>query len=115
MPRKKDLFKSHGEKLISLFAKLLFTGERHSLTDLSRMLDCSKQTVIRNVKAIEKAYSVNVESTMEGRRKYYRISRPGRRPPLLNLTEMELYVLQMCQSFARHLLGNEQFEKSTRP
>ena len=69
MPRKKDLFKSHGEKLISLFAKLLFTGESHSLTDLSRMLDCSKQTVIRNVEAIEKAYGVNIEGTMEGRRK----------------------------------------------
>ena len=114
MPRKKDIHKTHGEKLISLFAKLLFTGESHSLTDLSRMLDCSKQTVMRNVEAIEKAYSVNIESKMEGRRKYYRISRPGRRPPLLNLTEMELYVLQMCQFFARQLLGNDQFEESTR-
>lgn len=114
MPRKKDLYKSHGEKLISLFAKLLFTGESHSLTDLSRMLDCSKQTVMRNVEAIEKAYGVNIEGTMEGRRKYYRIRRPGRRLPLVNLTEMELHVLQMCRSFARHLLGTGQFEEATR-
>ncbi len=114
MPRKKDIYKSSGEKLISLFAKLLFTGERHSLTDLSKMLDCSKQTVMRNVEAIEKAYGVNIEGTIEGRKKYYRISRPGRRPPLVNLTEMELHVLQMCRSFARHLLGSEQFEDVTR-
>jgi len=114
MPRKKDIYKSSGEKLISLFAKLLFTGEPHSLTDLSKMLDCSKQTVMRNVEAIEKAYGVNIESTMEGRKKYYRIKRPGRRPPLVNLTQMELRMLQMCRSFARHLLGSEQFEEATR-
>jgi len=42
MPRKKDIYSSYGQKLISLFAKLLFTGESHSLTDLSRMLGCSK-------------------------------------------------------------------------
>ena len=114
MPRKKDIYRTYGEKLISLFAKLLFTGESHSLTDLSQMLDCSKQTVMRLVEDIERAYGVNVEGKIEGRKKYYRIRRPGRRPPLVNLTQMELHMLQMCRSFARHLLGSEQFEEATR-
>ena len=114
MPRKKDLYRTYGEKLISLFAKLLFTGESHSLTDLSQMLYCSKQTVMRLVEDIERAYGVNVEGRIEGRRKYYRIRRPGRRAPLVNLTQMELHMLQMCRSFARHLLGSEQFEEASR-
>ena len=114
MPRKKDLYRTYGEKLVSLFAKLLFTGESHSLTDLSRVLGCSKQTVLRLVEDIERAYGVNVEGKMEGRRKYYRIRRPGRRTPLVNLTQMELRMLQMCRSFARHLLGSAQFEEATR-
>lgn len=33
---------------------------------------------------------------------------------MVNLTDMELQVLQMCRSFARHLLGSEQFEAATR-
>ena len=38
MAEKYDPYKSYGEKLIGLFARLLFSGESHSLTDLARML-----------------------------------------------------------------------------
>ena len=113
MPRKIN-DKTYGEKLISLFAKLLFTGERHSLTDLSRMLDCSKQTVLRLVEDIERSYKVNIEWSMEGRRRYFRLKTLGQQPPTLNLTTTELHALYMCSSFAQHLLGHRFLEEATR-
>lgn len=114
MAEKRDIYRSYGEKLISLFARLLFSGESYSLTDLSRMLNCSKQTILRLVGDIQRSYGVNIEEAMEGRRKYYRIKRPGRMPPAVNLTQTELNSLNMCRAFAEHLLGRTLFEDSTR-
>ncbi|MBW1743958.1 MAG: WYL domain-containing protein, partial [Deltaproteobacteria bacterium] len=111
MPKKRDAYRSYGEKLISLFARLFFSRESHSLTDLARMLNCSKQTVLRLVRDIERAYLVNIEETFEGNRKYFRIKRPIA-PPVF-LTEMEFSVLYMCRTFAEHLLGRHQFEEAT--
>jgi len=113
MPRKIN-DKTYGEKLISLFAKLLFTGERHSLADLARMLDCSKQTVLRLVADIERSYKVNIEWSMEGRRRYFRLKTLSQQPPSLNLTTTELHALYMCRSFAQHLLGHRFMEEATR-
>ncbi|NVM23327.1 MAG: WYL domain-containing protein [Desulfobacterales bacterium] len=110
--KKRNIRRSYGEKLISLFARLLFSRESHSLTDLARMLNCSKQTVLRLVGDIQKAYLVNIEENLKGNRKYYRINR--RFLPSLFLTETEVNVLYMCRTFAEHLLGHEQFEEATR-
>src|SRR3972149_868176 len=46
MAKKLNYYRGYGKELISLFARLLFSGESYSLTELSRMLDCSKQTVM---------------------------------------------------------------------
>ena len=53
MPRKRDMDKSYGEKVIRLFGSLMFAGRPHSLTELANMLDCSKQTIARIVRDIE--------------------------------------------------------------
>lgn len=113
MPEKRNIHRSYGEKLISLFARLLFSRESHSLTELARMLNCSKQTVLRLVDDIQRAYFVNIEESFKGNRKYFRIQRP-RIPPAVNLTEKELHVLQMCRAFSEHLLGRDLFEEATR-
>jgi len=114
MGGKKDIYRSYGQKLISLFVRLLFSGESYSLTELSRMLDCSKQTVLRLLDDITMAYGVTVEEFMKGNRKYVRIRRPERVPPPTSITEMELQVLQMCRDFTAHLLGKPLFEEATR-
>jgi predicted DNA-binding transcriptional regulator YafY len=113
MPDKRDSYRTYGEKLISLFWKLLYSNESHSLTELSRMLNCSKQSVLRLVRDIQKSYGVNIEETMQGNRKYYRLQR-RLLPPVVNLTHTEMSVLQMCRSFTEHLLGRELFEEATR-
>ena len=113
MAEKRDINRSYGEKLISLFVRLLFSGESYSLTELSRMLGCSKQTVLRLVNDIAMAYKVNLEESKQGNRSYYRIKRPERTSLTHSLTEMELNVLEMCRDFTAHLLGDKLFEEAT--
>jgi predicted DNA-binding transcriptional regulator YafY len=114
MPEKINIHMSYGEKLISLFARLLFTGESYSLTELSRSMKCSKATIIRLVDDIKKAYGVNIEETMKGNRKYYRLDKIGKAAPILPLTESEATALHMCKIFTEHLLGGAFYNEATR-
>lgn len=114
MASKMDIYSSYGQKLISLFSRLLFSGESYSLTELARMLNCSKQTVLRLLDDISAGYKIEIEESRQGNRKYVRLKRPGRAIPISTLSEMEMQVLQMCHQFTTHLLGRELFEEATR-
>jgi predicted DNA-binding transcriptional regulator YafY len=112
MGKKQDVYMSYGEKLISLFVKLLFSGESYSLTELTRILSCSKQTVIRLIDDIDKSYDVEIEQSKIGNRHYYRIKKPAR-IPMMSVSETEFMVLQMCRDFTAHLLGKQLFMEAT--
>ena len=114
MPQKLDSNKNYGQKLISLYARLLFSGERHSLTELATMLRCSKQSVLRLVDDISRSYGVNLEQNMEGNRKYYRVTKPRGMSTPASLTWEEMAVLQMCRDFTAALMGPELFEEASR-
>lgn len=114
MAEKRNIYRSYGEKLISLFVQLLFSGESYSLTELARMLHCSKQSVLRLVNDIRMAYNVNLEESKRGNRSYYRIKKTQRVTLMQSLTGMELRVLEMCRDFTAHLLGDKLFEEATR-
>jgi len=114
MPRKRNADSTYGQKLISLFARLLFTGEWVSLTELSRELDCSKQTVMRLIDDITLSYDAPVEDKIENRRKYYRIKRRVPGEPAALLTPQEMDALLMCRAFTRHLLGTRAFADAER-
>jgi len=63
MPRKKNSSKTYGQKVIHLFAEMLFSNEKRSLSELIQMLDCSKQTVSRIIDDITLAYSIQIEES----------------------------------------------------
>jgi len=113
MPEKISPYATYGEKLIRLFAKLLFSGQSYSLTELSRMLRCSKQTVLRLLDDIRRSYGVEIKESLKGRSKFYSMKKTGRVPPALNLSRSEMEVLLMCQAFARHLLGDSLFKDAS--
>nr|MBF0223100.1 WYL domain-containing protein [Desulfobulbaceae bacterium] len=113
MPEKKDPYRSYGQKLISLFAKLLFSQEKYSLIELAKLLDCSKQTVMRLISDIQMSYGVEIEETTEDRRKYYKLKQLKGSKPLLPLTSGEIWSLQMCKHFTEHLLGTDLFEETS--
>ncbi len=103
---------SYGQKLISLFARLLFSKKEYSLIDLARILDCSKQTVMRLIEDIQLSYGVEIEDHLEGKRKYYRMKQVVGVKPVLQLSKSELMTLQMCMSFTEHLLGDKLFTEA---
>ena len=106
MPEKKDQYSSYGDKLIGLFARMMFSNRRFSLTELARITDCSKQSIVRLIENIRKAYGVEVEETVEGKQKFFRIIILKNSIPVLPLTESELTAMQMCKTFTEHLLGD---------
>jgi predicted DNA-binding transcriptional regulator YafY len=112
MPRKIEIDKTYGEKLIILFARLLFTGEKYSLIELSKQLNCSKQTIQRLIDDITRAYHAPLEEFIEKKRKYYQIKKQSGYKQIQPLSESEFAILLMCQSFTEHLLGKRLFEEA---
>lgn len=114
MTEKRDPYSSYGQKLISVFAKLLFSHNKHSLTELSQMLRCSKQTILRVTDDIRRSYGIDIEETKEGKRKYYQIKKLKVTPLTLHPTGEELAALHMCRAFTENLLGRQLYEEATR-
>jgi predicted DNA-binding transcriptional regulator YafY len=112
MAEKLSPYRSYGQKLITLFARLLFSGESYSLTELSKMLGCSKQTVLRLVDDIRRSYGIEVEESFKGRKKYYKIRKESGGFPIANMTTDEMAILQMCRAFTERLIGRELFEEA---
>jgi len=105
MPPKKESYRSYGERIIGLFVRLLFTREEYSLTRLTELLQCSKQTVLRLLDDLQRSYQVELEERRLGNRKFVKLRRPEGRPLPRTLSEMEFNLLLMCRDFTAHLLG----------
>ena len=106
MPRKHD-DKTYGEKLIRLFAHLLFSNDKYSLKQLVSMLNCSKPTIIRLVRDIQQVYGAQIEDAISGRERYISMKKTTRPQPAQCLTADEINMLQMCKNFTQHLLGSD--------
>jgi predicted DNA-binding transcriptional regulator YafY len=112
MPKKRDYDRTYGQKLITLFTRLVFSGQRYTLTELSRMLNCSKQTVLRLVDEITRDYTLPIQETKDGNRNVYYMERPRNLTAASGLSEREIQLLQMCHAFTSHLLGPALFEEA---
>ena len=96
MQKKKSPDRSYGEKLIRLFAKLMFTGQKYSLTDLARTLGCSKQTVLRLVDEITLVYDVPLRDELRAGRKWVWIDRSGAQAAG---AEVQVLIPAVCAAF----------------
>ena len=114
MPKKTNADSKYGQKIITLFAKLLFSREKYSLVELSQMLQCSKQSVMRMIDDITMFYGVQLTESYEGKRKYYQIEQKPGALPVVSMSESEFHVLQMCRAFTEHLLGRQFFGEAAR-
>jgi predicted DNA-binding transcriptional regulator YafY len=104
---------SPAEKLLSLYALLLFNGgNRFSLKELSARLGCSKQTVLRLVDQIETAEYGEIVQSRQGREVYYAIERP-RRLPGVSLNAEGLHQLALCRKLLLGLLPRGMKEQET--
>ncbi|MFH0824489.1 MAG: WYL domain-containing protein [Pseudomonadota bacterium] len=104
---------SHGQRIITLFARLLFARRPLSLTELAETLECSKATVSRLLKDIQEAHSVVVERIPDGKEALFRISTPNPIPAAAGLSLLEMDLLWMCCAFTQQLLGKDLFKAVT--
>jgi len=110
MQKKLNPDRSRGQNLISLFARLFFSGRKYSLIELAESLECSKQTVIALINELESLNWLDLDQTMHGGRRYYQVMRAQVPKNRIALTDEEMDTLIMCRAFTGHLLGRDQFE-----
>ena len=105
--------KDHGQKVIELFFKLYFSPYEYSLTELSRELECSKQTVGRIVDKVNSSLEgIKIEDVIRNRKRYFRINKESIPSKAMNLSQSEYGLLQMCCAFTKHLIGKETFDEA---
>lgn len=90
-------------KLLSMYTLLLFSGREASLSELSRELNCSKQTVMRLLEQLESSRFGKLLRSMRGREAVYRLDRP-KTLPKISLNAEGLRQLALCRDFMLHLL-----------
>ena len=113
MPKKWNSDKDHGQKIIQLFFKLFFSPYEYSLTELAKELECSKQTVGRIVEKINSSLKgIKIEDILRDNRRYFKIKKEKMPPNVMNLTQSEYGLLQMCCAFTKHLIGNQMFSQA---
>ena len=110
MQKKLNPDRSRGQNLISLFARLFFSGRRYSLIELADSLECSKQTVIKLIEELETLNWLELDKSLVGNRRYYQVRHVQRSKMRVALTDEELDTLIMCRAFTGHLLGRNQFD-----
>ncbi|MFA7691643.1 MAG: WYL domain-containing protein [Candidatus Hydrogenedentes bacterium] len=96
MQKKKDPYASSAQKVIGLYGLLLFTGRPYSLTQLSQLFRCSKQTILRMVEQIERSQRIQIEAWIEKGRKWYRVRTPKQRPNVA-LSVDDIQRLLLCR------------------
>ena len=103
MPEKKDPYASPAMKVLRLYAMLLYSGRRFSLTELARKCGCSKQTVLRMIDQINRSKWEQVDSWEEDGQRYFRAKTPQQRPNL-SLDVEAIQHLLLCRDIVWHLL-----------
>lgn len=112
MPRKLNDRVSARDKLLTLYQRLtLVAGKRHFQADIARDLGCSPQTVTRLISVIEQHLNnVEIESGLEGRRRYY-LLRSKSQDKSLGFSFEELSYLAVCRGLAAPFLSKEVGER----
>jgi predicted DNA-binding transcriptional regulator YafY len=110
MPEKWDPVSGPTHKLLSLFCLLLFTGRTFSLAQLAKQLECSKQTVLRLIDALEAQSWAQIESFKKDKQRWFRMEAPERKPTI-SFSSDELMQLALCRDLVIHLLPSKFREK----
>lgn len=91
------------EKLLSLFTTLLFNKREYSLSELAKLLGCSKQSVSRLITQMEGAQYGKIDKRKDGKKVVFTLQRP-KRLPAVSLDAEGLAQLVLCRDFLTNLL-----------
>lgn len=103
MPPKRNLDTTASQKATRLYSKLLFSGRKLYLNELTEEFDCSKPTIMRLVDAIESSGAAQIERGLDGGRRWYQLRHlPGM--PRIGLTGGEVEKLALCRDLLERFL-----------
>ena len=91
------------EKLLSLYTLLLTSSQPVRLTELSRLLNCAKQSVTRLIDQLESSHFGKIVRHQLGRQVAYSLDRPRHRP-CTSLDAEGLRQLALCRELLLHFL-----------
>ncbi|MBW7862959.1 MAG: WYL domain-containing protein [Candidatus Hydrogenedens sp.] len=95
---------SPGLRLVQMLILLgSSNGRQFSLTRLSQIFKCSRQTILRMLESLERVRGVKLESWMEGNERFYRIN-PQKPAIGVALDAQSLRHLCLCKDIVQHLL-----------
>lgn len=106
MPEKTDPYATPATKVLGLYTLFLFTGRAYSLTQLTKLFRCSKQTVLRMIEQIQLRQEVTLETWTEGNRNWYQIKTPAKLPQVTLDIEAIQHLL-LCRDIVWHLLPDK--------
>ncbi len=96
-------FGSFGLKLVQLYVLLSTSQRSYTLTRLSQIFRCSRQSILRMVEQLELLPRIELQSYKEGRERHYRIL-TSFSPSEIEIDIELLRRLMLCRDIVRHLL-----------
>lgn len=94
------------EKMLSLYTLLLTSSQPVRLTELSRLLNCAKQSVTRLIDQLESSHFGKIVRHQLGRQVAYSLDRPRHRP-CTSLDAEGLRQLALCRELLLHFLPGD--------
>jgi len=91
------------QRVLGLYSLLLLSGREYSLSQLAEMFGCTKQTVLRMADQVEAFCGMNLERSIKGGQRMYRIRAPRDRPRV-SLSPEDIQQLLLCRDLVMHLL-----------
>ena len=104
MPARQNSDVSPSEATLKLFCFLLFSGKEFSLTELARVMECSRQSVCRMMDRIDASGKGVIHSDKRDGQRWYRLQVPQGSRPHVCLEPYELEHMALCRDLMLHLL-----------
>jgi len=98
-----NTFGSFGLKLVQLYVLLSSSDRSFTLTRLSQIFRCSRQSILRMVEQLELLPNAKLQSYKEGKERHYRIE-SAFSPAEIEIDLELLRRLMLCRDIVRHLL-----------
>ena len=106
MPEKWAQHNGASDRVLGLYALLLFSKRRYSLTQLSGIFNCSKQTILRHLEQIESRLEINLKQEIIDNQKYVQVIAPSKQSNV-TVDNDSLEYLSLCRDIVSHLLPME--------
>jgi len=105
MAIKHDQDSSSGQKLLRMYQILFSEDKCHYQSELSKLLNCSAQTIMRLANEIEQSSPSCFQTGLDRGRRWYRLQ--AKHHNMLGLDYQELHYLSLCQEISKGFIPED--------